>query len=92
MCSSTGRCWVLEKNNPVPGVDENAPSSKSYAPGGSVDIVKKDLGLAIDGARASGASMVLAERALEMYQKVSAEDGDKNFSVIYQWLKSQSST
>lgn len=85
--SSTGRCWFLEANNPVPGVDEHAPSSKGYEPGGTVNIVKKDLGLAIAGAKASGASLVLAEKALEVYQTVAEVDGDKDFSIVYQWLK-----
>lgn len=89
--SFTGRCWFLEANNPVPGVDETAPASKGYEPGGTVNIVKKDLGLAIDGAKASGATLPLAEKAFEVYEKVSESSGNKDFSIVYQWLKSKSS-
>ncbi|KAK5203042.1 hypothetical protein LTR41_011229 [Exophiala xenobiotica] len=77
--SSTGRCWPLEANNPVPGVDENAPASHGYKPGGTVNIVKKDLGLAMVGAEASGTSLPLASAAYKVYQDVGESDGGKDF-------------
>ncbi|KAJ5880471.1 uncharacterized protein N7473_011524 [Penicillium subrubescens] len=48
---SIGRCWPVEVNNPVPGVNKVAPASNDYEPGGTVAIVKKGLGLAISEAR-----------------------------------------
>ena len=82
--SSTGRCWPLEANTPVPGVDENAPASKGYKPGGTVNIVKKDLGLAMAGAQASGAALPLADAAYKVYQAVGESDGGQDFSIVYQ--------
>jgi 3-hydroxyisobutyrate dehydrogenase len=90
--SSTGRCWPLEANNPVPGVDENAPASHGYKPGGTVNIVKKDLGLAMAGAEASGTSLPLASAAYKVYQDVGESDGGKDFSIVYQWLQNRSSS
>jgi 3-hydroxyisobutyrate dehydrogenase-like beta-hydroxyacid dehydrogenase len=91
--TSTGRCWPVEANNPVPGVDENAPASRNYKPGGSVDIIKKDLGLAMAGAKASGAKLQLADKAYETYDTIAAMDnGGKDFSIVYQWLQNSSST
>lgn len=89
--SSTGRCWPVESNNPVPGIDENSPASNNYEPGGTVNMVKKDLGLAIAGAEASGAPLLLASKAYEIYQTVSETDGSKDLSIVYQWLQDQSS-
>lgn len=88
--SSTGRCWPVEVNNPVPGIDENAPSSRGYEGGGSVNIIKKDLGLAMAGAKASGAVLPLADRAYEVYQDVERIYDGKDFSVVYRWLQEQS--
>ncbi|KAM0714045.1 hypothetical protein Q7P37_011009 [Cladosporium fusiforme] len=89
--TSTGRCWLVEANNPVPGVDENSPASNNYKPGGTINILRKDLGLAIDGAKASGAKLQLAEKALETYQTIGvSEDGGKDFTFVYQWLQNNS--
>jgi 3-hydroxyisobutyrate dehydrogenase-like beta-hydroxyacid dehydrogenase len=78
----------VECNNPVPSVNENASSSKVYEPGGTVNIIKKDHGLAINGAEASGA--VLREKAHDVYQPVGETDGGKDISIVYQWLQNQS--
>lgn len=86
---STGRCWPVEVNNPVPGVNKDAPASKDYEPGGTVAIVKKDLELAIIDAKASNAALKLAEAAWEVYDAVEKEHHGKDFSIVYQWLQTQ---
>lgn len=85
--TSTGRCWPIECNNPVPGVDENAPASKGYEPGGTVGIIRKDLGLAMAGAEAAGAHLALAEKACQVYEEVEGTHNGKDISVVYQWLQ-----
>ncbi|KAK3716321.1 hypothetical protein LTR37_006471 [Vermiconidia calcicola] len=87
--TSTGRCWPVEVNNPVPGVNENAPSSHGYEPGGTIDLMKKDLGLAMAGAKASGAALPLADKAFEVYRAVGETDGGRDLSIVYQWLQNQ---
>ncbi len=90
--TSTGRCWPVEANNPVPGIDKNSPSSKGYAAGGSINIMKKDVGLAVAGAKASGAKLQLGDKAYEMYDTIGAtEDGEKDLSFVYKWLQERSS-
>ncbi|KAJ5101216.1 hypothetical protein N7456_007268 [Penicillium angulare] len=86
---STGRCWPVEVNNPVPGVNKDAPASNDYAPGGTVSIVKKDLGLAMADAKKSKAALKLAEAAWEVYDAVEKEHMGKDFSIVYQWLQRQ---
>ncbi|KAM0693214.1 hypothetical protein Q7P36_006467 [Cladosporium allicinum] len=87
IATSTGRCWPIESNNPVPGVDETAPASNGYEPGGTVGIIRKDLGLAVAGAEAVGAYLALAGRAGEVYEEVEGEYGGKDLSVVYRWLQ-----
>lgn len=87
---STGRCWPVEVNNPVPGVVEDSPASNDYKPGCPVSMINKDLALAMTGARSSGASIALAEKAHEVYNTVDNSFKGKDFSVVYQWLLKQS--
>ena len=62
MSKSSGRNWALELYNPCPGVMENVPSSKGYAGGFGVDLMLKDMGLAIENAQDFGASVPLGDR------------------------------
>ncbi|KPQ24142.1 MAG: 3-hydroxyisobutyrate dehydrogenase, partial [Halomonas sp. HL-93] len=48
MKQSSGGNWALNVYNPYPGVMENAPASKDYQGGFQVDLMIKDLGLAMD--------------------------------------------
>ena len=48
MQQSSGNNWVLQVYNPVPGVMETAPASHDYRGGFQVDLMFKDLGLALE--------------------------------------------
>ncbi|KAH1768762.1 hypothetical protein KXX62_003239 [Aspergillus fumigatus] len=88
--TSTGRCWPMEVNNPVPGVVETAPASRGYEGGFGVGLMKKDLRLAITAAKESGTPLALAETAREVYNSVEQEYRGKDFSVVYKWLQDRS--
>jgi len=75
MLSSSGRNWTLEVYNPYPGVMENVPASKDYQPGFMVDLMCKDLGLAMDTAIQSGSSTPMGTLANDLY-KAHAEQGN----------------
>ncbi|KAI9374729.1 6-phosphogluconate dehydrogenase [Aspergillus egyptiacus] len=88
--TSTGRCWPMEVNNPVPGVVEGAPASRNYEGGFGVSLMNKDLRLALTAAKESGTPLALAEVARVIYTVVEAEHRSKDFSVVYKWLRDQS--
>jgi 3-hydroxyisobutyrate dehydrogenase len=67
MAVSTGRSWATEVCNPWPGVLENAPASRGYSGGFGSDLMLKDLGLAVEAAMASGATIPLGELARNLY-------------------------
>jgi len=46
----------VDTYNPAPGVMENVPSSKEYDGGFAVELMLKDLRIAIDAAERSGAN------------------------------------
>ena len=81
---SSGRNWVLELYNPCPGVMENVPSSKGYAGGFGVDLMLKDLGLAVENADGLDSSVPLGKLAQQLYDTHSkAGNGQLDFSSVF---------
>ena len=84
MSKSSGRNWALELYNPCPGVMENVPSSKGYAGGFGVDLMLKDMGLAIENAGDLNAKVPLGDLARHLYEKHSkAGNGQLDFSSVF---------
>jgi 3-hydroxyisobutyrate dehydrogenase len=87
MLASSGKNWSLEKYNPYPNVMKNSPASNNYQPGFMVDLMTKDLGLAISNAQSTASNTPLGSLAYELYQqKQSAGDGQRDFSSIIELL------
>ena len=88
MTKSSGRNWALELYNPCPNVMENVPSSKNYAGGFGVDLMLKDLGLAVENAHDLNASTPLGELAHQLYELHSkAGNGALDFSSVFNLTK-----
>lgn len=88
MLQSSGRNWSLEVYNPYPGVMEGSPSSNDFKPGFMVDLMTKDLGLAISNAEVSDSKTPLGQIAHQLYkEKQAAGDGAKDFTSIIEMLK-----
>jgi 3-hydroxyisobutyrate dehydrogenase len=88
MLASSGRNWSLEVYNPYPGVMENAPASNDYKPGFMVDLMVKDLGLAMEIARGSKFDNRMGQLAQDLYQEhQQAGNGQRDFSSILQKLQ-----
>jgi 3-hydroxyisobutyrate dehydrogenase len=87
MSKSSGRNWTLEVYNPCPGVMENAPASKGYAGGFGVDLMLKDLGLAVENALATGSSVPMGALARNLYDIHSKSgSGGLDFSSVFNML------
>ena len=83
MAVSTSRSWATEVCNPWPGVLPNAPSSKGYVGGFGNDLMLKDLGLAVEAALQTGATIPLGESARNLYaMNSSAGRGGLDFSSV----------
>ena len=88
MLASSGRNWTLEVYNPYPGVMPNAPASNDYKPGFMVDLMCKDVGLALETAEQSGSNTPMAKKAQELYSAhQEAGNGKLDFSSILKALK-----
>jgi len=91
MLKSSGCNWSLEKYNPVPGVMDGVPSSNNYQGGFMVDLMLKDLGLAMEASTSSQSSVPMgsAARGLFNLHKHSGDEdkGQLDFSSILQLYK-----
>ncbi|NQY65083.1 MAG: 3-hydroxyisobutyrate dehydrogenase [Alteromonadaceae bacterium] len=84
MNKSSGGNWTLDVYNPCPGVMENVPSSNNYQGGFMVDLMAKDLGLAMDTAVNSQSSTPMGSLARSLYaMHAAAGNGGKDFSSIF---------
>ena len=88
--TSSGRCWSSDTYNPVPGVMPAVPASRGYTGGFQVPLMAKDLGLALEAARAVGAPLSTGAAAHAVYQLMMAQgQGGKDFSAVYEFLAGQ---
>ncbi|MHA7815952.1 MAG: 3-hydroxyisobutyrate dehydrogenase [Pseudohaliea sp.] len=88
MLASSGRNWSLEVYNPYPGVMDGVPASNDYQPGFMVDLMVKDLGLAMDIAGQAGVDNQMGQLARKLYEAHQAGgNGPRDFSSILERLK-----
>nr|WP_297349066.1 3-hydroxyisobutyrate dehydrogenase [uncultured Glaciecola sp.] len=88
MLQSSGRNWTLELYNPCPGVLPNAPSSNGYQGGFLVDLMNKDLGLAMGTAANNQSVVPLGQLAKSLFQMHgNAGNGQLDFSSIFNAYK-----
>jgi len=88
LLASSGRNWSLEVYNPYPGVMENAPASKGYAPGFMADLMCKDLSLAMETAAQVGFESSMGATARRLYtEHQDAGNGSRDFSSILELLQ-----
>ena len=81
--NATGDSRVLRMRFPVAGVLPEAPASRDFAPMFPVDLLAKDLALAIGTAEAHGLSTPVAETALQRYRTAQERDlGGRDYSVV----------
>ena len=91
IAKSSGATWVMAHMHPVPGIVDNAASSRQYAPGFTTDLMAKDLGLAVGAARDKRVPVVVAPAAQQLYRLASAHGiGREDCSAVYKFLKPSS--
>lgn len=91
MLASSGRNWSLEVYNPWPGVQENSAASNDYRPGFMVDLMSKDLGLAMQVAEAAGIDNRMGALARELFDAHrDAGNGSRDFSSVLERYRASS--
>lgn len=88
MLKSSGSNWSLEKYNPVPGVMDGVPSSNGYQGGFMVDLMLKDLSLAMEASVGSKSSIPMGAAARNLFNlhknSTGVDKGMQDFSSIQQ--------
>ena len=72
IANSSGRTWIMEHSHPVPGIVPRAASSRDYAPGFTVDLMCKDLGLAVNAARELRVPVAVSSAAQQVLRMASS--------------------
>lgn len=92
MKQSSGGNWALNVYNPWPGVMEAAPASREYQGGFLVDLMNKDLGLAMDNAVQNHAAVPMGSLARNLFElHASQGNGALDFSSIQRFYYHQQS-
>ncbi|WP_101674317.1 3-hydroxyisobutyrate dehydrogenase [Alloalcanivorax mobilis] len=90
MRASSGGNWSLEVYNPWPGVMPNVPASNGYQGGFGVNLMNKDLGLALEAALTSGSSTPMGALARSLYAAHANQGhGGLDFSSIQTYFRSR---
>lgn len=85
---SSGQCWSLTTYCPVPGPVPTSPANRDYQAGFTAAMMLKDLKLAQDAARGSGATTPLGAEAASLYGLyVGQGEGGRDFSGIVRFLR-----
>ncbi len=88
---SSGQCWSLTTYCPVPGPAPTSPANRNYAAGFTVAMMLKDLKLAQDASRMSGANTPLGAEAASLYGLFASHGAaGLDFSAIIQFLRGKS--
>jgi len=88
---SSGHTYLMEHMHPVPGLVARSASTNQYQAGFMTDLMCKDLGLAVDAARALRIPVFTAPAAQQVYRLASSHGlGRKDFTSVYTLLKPSS--
>ncbi len=89
--TSSGSCWSITKNSPMPDMVDGAASNNNFRPGFTADLMLKDLTLAIEAAKSSGAACELGDHARRLYEALAAAgQGGLDFSAMVQDVRKRS--
>jgi len=81
---STSDSSVLRRRFPIPGVRPEHPASRGYEPMFRLDLLAKDLALALELAEGHGVAAPLAEAAARAYgAALAAGHGGRDYSAVY---------
>jgi 3-hydroxyisobutyrate dehydrogenase len=85
--TSSGDCWAIEHNCPVPGLVPKSASNRDFAAGFMTDLMAKDLSLARAAARDLGVPCFTGALAHDLYMLASRHGlGRKDFSSVIRLL------
>jgi 3-hydroxyisobutyrate dehydrogenase len=88
--TSSGQCWAVSANCPVPGPVPTSPANRGFAGGFATKLMAKDLRLAAAAAEQGDVDIALGRHALAIYEELAAELPDRDFSVVIDAVRRRS--
>ncbi len=83
LSTSSASCWAINNYFPIKGIGPSSPADNDFNGGFSSRLMLKDLGLAIEAAKASKTNLNFGKQAKDNFEKiVNAGKGDLDFSNI----------
>lgn len=83
LSTSSGQCWSVTTNCPVPGPMPASPANRDYRPGFMARLMLKDMRLASEAADSSGADIALGRQATALFDRfVESGGAERDFSAI----------
>jgi 3-hydroxyisobutyrate dehydrogenase len=90
--TSSGQCWALTTNCPVPGPVPASPANRDYKPGFATALMLKDMKLSQDCAATFGADTQLGALATRLFTEFAeAGGGGADFSGIIHEIRKKAS-
>jgi 3-hydroxyisobutyrate dehydrogenase len=88
--TSSGQCWALTSNCPVPGPVPTSPANRDYRPGFATDLMLKDLRLAQEAALSANAATPMGAQAAALYA-IFAQlgHGGEDFSAVINFFRGE---
>jgi len=87
---ASGQSWSMTSYCPVPGVGPETPADHDYEGGFAAALMLKDLKLAEEAARQTGAYTPMGAKAEELYQRfVDGGNGSKDFSGLIEMIEAE---
>ncbi len=89
--TSSGQCWAISTNCPVPGPVPTSPANRDYKPGFAAALMLKDMRLSQEAAKSTGAATALGAHATELYELFDQlGHGGEDFSSIINTIRERS--
>jgi 3-hydroxyisobutyrate dehydrogenase len=89
--TSSGQCWAISTNCPVPGPVPTSPANRGYKPGFAAALMLKDMRLSQEAAKSTGAATALGAHATQLYELFDQlGHGAEDFSSIINYVREQS--
>jgi 3-hydroxyisobutyrate dehydrogenase len=90
--TSSGQCWAVTANCPVPGPVPTSPANREFRGGFATTLMAKDLRLAAAAAEDGGVDIALGRHALAIYEALAEATPDRDFSVVIEAIRQRSAT
>jgi len=88
LSTSTGNCWAINTYCPIEGVGPNSPADNNFQPGFSVNLMLKDLTIALKAIKDTNTLAPFGTKSQENFKRmVDDKKGELDFSAIVNFNK-----